>query len=81
MKTSFKLKITAGIVLLLVAVASFVFKIYIWDSAKYTYCVTQSREEYPENTGAPSEEQLTFFDECYKSLNGQKTIDLIFSRK
>lgn len=54
-------------------------KLYILDSAKNKYCIEQSRTVNPSGTGAPSQKQLEFYDQCFDDMNIIEAIKLTLS--
>lgn len=74
-----KTTITIVIALLLLVVGT-IFKVYAYDSAKDSYCVSQTRQQFPEERGTPSQEWFDFYDECLDNLTVMQTFALMFSR-
>jgi hypothetical protein len=71
-----KTTITIVIALLLLVVGT-IFKVYAYDSAKDSYCVSQTRQQFPEERGAPSQQWFDFYDKCRDDLGTIETFRLI----
>ncbi|OQA83055.1 MAG: hypothetical protein BWY29_00529 [Microgenomates group bacterium ADurb.Bin238] len=76
-----KRKIPIIILAIVISVAAwFVFDIYFYGAAKNSHCVAQTRQEFPEERGTPSQEWFDFYDECLDNLTVMQTFALMFSR-
>jgi len=79
-KENMKSKTITTLTLIAVIVAlGFIFKIYMYDSARDSYCVTQTRQQFPEEKGSPSEEWFEYYDECLNNLSVVQVFTLVFS--
>lgn len=80
-KENMKNKTIVTLILFAVIIAlGFMFKIYMYDSARDNYCVTQTRQQFPGEKGSPSEEWFEFYSQCRDSLSISQTFALIFSQ-
>lgn len=69
----------AILVIFLIAVIGFIFNIYFYGAAKEKYCVTQTRQQFPEIKGSPSAEWFIYYDECLDNLTATQSFRLMFS--
>ena len=71
---------TISILFLLLTIVGAILKIYLYDSARYSHCILESRKAFQVNTGTPTQEQMEVFEMCLDNLSIPDTLKLVFQK-